>query len=165
MRLHSDLVPGIWLLSRHHLSSDEPSPDPNIWTPLGPQGPRYPLKMETAPYRRPHLSDETVLEAGKKSQKEVLFEIQIQVNVWISPTTMKKEDLSAIGTWATSMVTNGGESKDDRSRIINTVEAAKIYNDPSHYQPESPEENESHENESDEVWILPNGTIIRRIGP
>jgi hypothetical protein len=38
----------------------------------------------------------------------------------------------------------------------------EIYNDPSHYFPESAESNRSHESEDTAVWILQNGTKVGR---
>ena len=39
------------------------------------------------------------------------------------------------------------------------------YNDPAHYQPESADENVSHEHQSNEPWTLHNGVVIRRRAP
>jgi hypothetical protein len=41
------------------------------------------------------------------------------------------------------------------------AEVIEQYNDPSHYHPEDPSENVSHEHESKTEYVLPDGTVIR----
>jgi RHS repeat-associated protein len=114
--------------------------------------------------RRPHLRDSTVLKTWEEALKKGRGAVRDPSTREILDAPYYDENGKLIYNWHM-----GHKEGHEFWRLqiiaeeegLTWKEVTEIYNDPSHYEPQLPEENISHENESPYVWILPNG---RRVG-